>query len=173
MSKQVWLITGVSNGFSLLPALKALAAGHSVIGTVRSKTKSADAVRQITDAGGHVIELEMTDSQNNIIAAIHDAEKTYGQVEVLVNNAGYTILGALEQFSEEEVNLQYQTNVFGPLFVTQAVLPGMRARRRGTILGVFRANFFHARQEEPPRAAPGRRLQGRRGRPDEWATFRR
>ncbi|KAJ3480446.1 hypothetical protein NLG97_g8073 [Lecanicillium saksenae] len=136
MSTQVWLITGVSNGFGLLLTLKALGAKHHVIGTVRSKAKSADAVRQITDAGGHVIELDMSDSQNDIIAKIQDAEKIYGPVDVLVNNAGYNILGALEQFSEDEVKLQYQTNVFGPLFATQAVLPGMRARRRGCIVNM-------------------------------------
>ncbi len=98
MTSQVWLITGASNGFGLLLALKALAAQHRVIGTVRSKAKSADVVRQITAAGGQVIELDMTDSQATIIAKVHDAEKLYGQIDVLVNNAGYSILGAIEQF---------------------------------------------------------------------------
>lgn len=98
MASQVWLITGASNGFGLLLALKALAAKHRVIGTVRSKDKSADAVRQITDAGGEVIELDMTHSQKEIITRVQEAEKIYGQIDVLVNNAGYSILGAIEQF---------------------------------------------------------------------------
>ncbi|KAJ4164901.1 hypothetical protein LMH87_006554 [Akanthomyces muscarius] len=136
MSSQVWLITGASNGFGLLLALKALAAQHRVIGTVRSKTKSADAVRQITSAGGQVIELDMTCPQAAIIAAVRDAEKLHGQIDILVNNAGYSILGAIEQFSEEEVKLQYQTNVYGPLFTTQGVLPGMRARGGGFIVNM-------------------------------------
>lgn len=98
MSSQVWLITGASNGFGLLLALKALAAKHRVIGTVRSKTKSADAVRQINEAGGEVVELDMTDSQVTIANKLHEAEKIYGQIDILVNNAGYSILGAIEQF---------------------------------------------------------------------------
>ena len=98
MSSQVWLITGASNGFGLLLALKALAAQHRVIGTVRSRTKSTDAVRQITSAGGQVIELDMTCPQATIVAAVQDAEKLYGQIDILVNNAGYSILGAIEQF---------------------------------------------------------------------------
>ncbi|XWW95379.1 hypothetical protein V2A60_003337 [Cordyceps javanica] len=136
MASQVWFITGVSSGFGLLLALRALASGQRVIGTVRSTAKSTDAVRQITSAGGRVVELDMTDSQAQILAKVKDAENIYGQIDVLVNNAGYSILGAIEQFSEEETELQFRTNVYGPLFTTQGVLPGMRARRRGCIVNM-------------------------------------
>lgn len=98
MNSKIWFITGTSSGFGLLLALAALAAKHRVIGTVRSKTKSAEAVRQIAQAGGEVVELDMVDSQKAIIATVQAAEKIYGQIDVLVNNAGYAILGAVEQF---------------------------------------------------------------------------
>lgn len=132
----VWLITGSSNGFGLLLALKALQAGHEVIGTVRSRTKSVDAVAQIEKAGGKIIELDMTESQVAITNKIQDAEKIHGRIDYLVNNAGFSILGPVELFTEKEVTLQYRTNVYGPLFTMQAALPGMRARRSGTIVNL-------------------------------------
>ncbi|KAI1210153.1 NAD(P)-binding protein [Annulohypoxylon truncatum] len=132
MSSPVWFITGASNGFGLILCLKALKAGHRVVGSVRNKTKSADAVKQIEAAGGQVIELDMTESKESIDKKI----KAVGQIDYLINNAGFFILGAVEQATEQEAHQQLQTNFFGPLFVLQAALPGMRARRTGTIVNV-------------------------------------
>lgn len=92
MSAPVWLITGASNGFGLALTLRVLSAGHRVIGTVRSRSKSAGAIQQIEDAGGSVIELDMTESQANIAAKLTVLDR----IDVLVNNAGYSILGACE-----------------------------------------------------------------------------
>ncbi|UNI13507.1 hypothetical protein JDV02_000247 [Purpureocillium takamizusanense] len=136
MSDPVWLITGASSGFGLSLALRALKAKHRVIAAVRSKTKSADAVKTITGGGGKVVELDMTESQTSIAAKVKQAEDIYGRIDILVNNAGYSQLGALQHFTEDEFILQYRTNVFGPLFMTQAVLAGMRARRSGHIVNL-------------------------------------
>jgi NAD(P)-dependent dehydrogenase (short-subunit alcohol dehydrogenase family) len=132
----VWLITGASNGLGHLLVLRALKAGHRVVGSVRSKAKSAEAVQAIEAAGGKVIELDMTEAQESVIQKLKDAEAIYGQVDYLVNMAGYCLLGPLELFTEREIKVQIQTNLFGPLFAIQAILPGMRARRSGTIINV-------------------------------------
>ncbi|KAI9172630.1 Oxidoreductase claN [Paramyrothecium foliicola] len=132
----VWLITGASNGFGLLLSLRVLKAGHKVVGTVRSRTRAADAVKSIEEAGGSVIELDLTEPQESIHKKVSEAEAIYGQVDYLINNAGYCLLGPVELFTEREVKQQIQTNLFGPLFTIQAILPGMRKRRAGTIVNV-------------------------------------
>ncbi|KAI1759136.1 NAD(P)-binding protein [Hypoxylon sp. FL1150] len=142
MAPPVWLITGASNGFGLLLCLKAAAAGHTVIGTVRSKTKSAAAAQQIESAGGQVIELDLNESKASITQKI----AAVGPIDYLVNNAGFFILGAVEQVTAEEAHLQMQTNFLGPLYVTQAALPGMRAARAGTVVNV---SSIAARDPQP------------------------
>ncbi|KAH8161624.1 hypothetical protein CIB48_g6615 [Xylaria polymorpha] len=132
MSQPVWFITGVSNGFGLLLTLRALKAGHRVVGTLRNKTKHTGAVQQIEAAGGEVIEMDMTESQESI----HNKVKSVGRIDYLVNNAAYAIFCCLEQMSEKEVNTQIATNVFGPIYAIQAALEGMRARRSGLIVNV-------------------------------------
>ncbi|KAI1372170.1 NAD(P)-binding protein [Hypoxylon crocopeplum] len=132
MSSPVWFITGASNGFGLLLCLRALKAGHRVVGSVRSKTKAADAVNQIESAGGEVIELDLNESKASIDSKI----KVLGPIDYLVNNAGFFVLGAVEQVTEKEAQLQLQTNFFGPLYVIQAALEGMRSRRTGTIVNL-------------------------------------
>ena len=96
----VWLITGASNGFGLALSRKALRAGHNVVGTVRNKGRSAEAVKSIESLGGTIIELDMTESQKSIIDKIQKAETLYGTIDVLVNNAGYSLLGAIEDFRQ-------------------------------------------------------------------------
>ncbi|KAI1880855.1 hypothetical protein JX265_001095 [Neoarthrinium moseri] len=132
----VWFITGASNGFGLSLCLRALKAGHNVIGTMRKKSKAAQALKSIEDAGGKVFELDMTEPQASVAKKVQDAEAIYGKIDVLVNNAGYSLLGPIELFTEEEANRQIQTNLFGPLYAIQAVLPGMRSRRSGTIVNI-------------------------------------
>lgn len=93
MSQPVWFITGVSNGFGLLLTLRALKAGHHVIGTLRNKAKHTTAVQQIEAAGGQLIEMDMTESQESI----HKKIKSAGHIDYLINNAGYAEFGCLEQ----------------------------------------------------------------------------
>lgn len=95
MSPPVWLITGASNGFGLVMCLHVLHMGHQVIGSVRNKTKAATAVERIEQAGGSVIELNMTESQASIASKIHDL----GRIDYLINVAGYSILAACEDIT--------------------------------------------------------------------------
>jgi NAD(P)-dependent dehydrogenase (short-subunit alcohol dehydrogenase family) len=92
MSAPVWLITGASNGLGLVLTLRVLRAGHRVVGSVRNKTKAAKAVQQIEQAGGSVIEMDMTESQ----ASIANKVKAIPRIDYLVNNAGYSLLAACE-----------------------------------------------------------------------------
>ncbi|TGJ80884.1 hypothetical protein E0Z10_g7879 [Xylaria hypoxylon] len=132
MSQPVWFITGVSNGFGLLLTLRALKAGHRVIGSLRNKATRTDVVHEIEAAGGEVMEMDMTESQESI----HRKIKSVGRIDYLINNAGYAIFCCLEQMSEKEVNAQISTNVFGPIYAMQAALEGMRARRSGLIVNI-------------------------------------
>lgn len=95
----VWFITGASNGFGLLLCLRALKAGHNVIGTVRDRARSSAAVQSIEDVGGKIIDMDMTEAQHSIKKKIQDAEAIYGKIDILVNNAGYSILGPISSFT--------------------------------------------------------------------------
>jgi NADP-dependent 3-hydroxy acid dehydrogenase YdfG len=95
MSAPVWLITGASNGLGLVLTLHVLRAGHRVVASVRSKAKSADAVEKIEQAGGSVIEMDMTESQASIASKV----KAIGRIDFLINNAGYSLLAACEVIS--------------------------------------------------------------------------
>ncbi|KAI0114768.1 NAD(P)-binding protein [Daldinia grandis] len=136
MPSAVWLITGASNGLGLSFSLRALKAGHKVIGAMRDPTRATEAVQAIESRGGKVVQLDMTESQASIHEKVKAAEKIYGRIDILVNNAGYSLLGPLSEFTEKEVNTQMQTNFFGPIYAIQAVLPGMRTRKSGTIVNI-------------------------------------
>ena len=90
-----WFITGVSSGFGTEIALRALSSGQRVIGTVRNRTKAASQVSIIEAKGGKIFELDVTDAAA-CSAVFKEAESLYGYVDVLVNNAGYSLLGAVE-----------------------------------------------------------------------------
>ncbi|PKY00154.1 NAD(P)-binding protein, partial [Aspergillus campestris IBT 28561] len=135
MAPLVWFITGGSSGFGYYLALHALAAGHQVIATARNVTKSAQTVQDIEAKGGKVIELDVTKGET-IRETVHHAESIYGHIDVLVNNAGFSVLGAVEDITPEEAVSQFETNFFGPLRLIQAALPSMRARGTGTIVNV-------------------------------------
>lgn len=101
----VWLITGASNGLGLILSLRALRAGHNVIAAMRNPSRSADAARSVEAAGGKVFQLDTTDSQAVLTQKIHEAEKLYGQIDVLVNNAGYSTLGPAEKFRSVPISI--------------------------------------------------------------------
>nr|POE71974.1 putative oxidoreductase [Quercus suber] len=131
-----WLITGCSGGLGKAIALHALKDGHAVAATVRGRGKSADAVTELEAAGAKVVELDVTNAAS-IPGAIREAERGLGgSVDVLVNNAGYSLLGAAEDMTDEEISRQFETNIFGPARLIRSLLPTMRERKTGTIVNV-------------------------------------
>ncbi|GME59157.1 hypothetical protein GTA08_BOTSDO03910 [Neofusicoccum parvum] len=133
-----FLITGASSGFGLALSLHALRNGHNVVATVRTRTggRHASAVQAIEELGGKCVELDVSDlaAIPAVVASVLDGGR--GKIDVLVNNAGYSLLGAVEDMTIEETKAQMETNFFGPLRLVQAVVPHMRARRSGTIVNV-------------------------------------
>ena len=134
------LITGVSSGLGRAFAAGALRAGHRVIGTVRNSADAA-AFEATVPGQAHAVELDVTafDSIPDKVAAV---ERNVGPIDVLVNNAGYGHEGVLEESSMAELRRQFDVNVFGAVAMMKAVLPGMRARRRGHIVNITSMGGF-------------------------------
>jgi len=140
ITPKTFLITGVSSGLGRAFAEGALKAGHRVIGTVR-KTEDADAFAALAIGRAYPLILDVTDYAA-IPGALAEAEKHAGPVGVLVNNAGYGHEGALEESSMDDLQRQFAANVYGPVALMQAVLPGMRERRGGHIINVTSMGGF-------------------------------
>lgn len=96
--KQVVFVTGASSGFGLEICLAALNAGLQVIGSVRSRAKSADAFKKLESAGAKIVELDLSQDAATIQAIAKEAEKVFGKVDILINNGAYSLLGAIEDF---------------------------------------------------------------------------
>jgi len=136
---KILLITGVSSGFGLALARDALAAGHRVVGTVR--TAQAQHAFEQLGAGAHARRLDVTDF-DAIDPTVADIEATVGPVDVLVNNAGYGHEGVLEESPLAALRRQFDVNVFGAVAMVKAVLPFMRVRRRGHVLNITSMGGF-------------------------------
>jgi NAD(P)-dependent dehydrogenase (short-subunit alcohol dehydrogenase family) len=133
-SPKILFITGVSSGFGRALAQKALAAGHRVVGTVRSgEAKSDFEALDSTKAFGRVMDVTQFDAIDGVVA---EAEATIGPIDVLVNNAGYGHEGVMEESPLAEMRRQFDVNVFGAVAMMKAVLPYMRERRHGHILNI-------------------------------------
>lgn len=130
---KVWFITGASRGFGLELTRAALARGDRVVATARRPETVAAAVGE--HANLLSVALDVT-SEAQAIAAAEAADARFGRIDVLVNNAGYGLLGAVEEASAKEVEQQFATNVFGVLAVTRAVLPQMRRQRSGHVINI-------------------------------------
>jgi NADP-dependent 3-hydroxy acid dehydrogenase YdfG len=133
-SGKVWFITGASTGFGRLLAEEVLKAGGNVVATARKLDKIADLERQYPQRAKALI-LDVTDA-GQVDSAVTQAIAKFGQVDVLVNNAGYGVAGAIEEVSEAEFIPMFETNVFGLLQVTRAFLPHLRKQRSGHILNL-------------------------------------
>lgn len=139
--KRVWFITGASRGIGALIAEAALADGNAVVAAGRN-------VKAIVERLGESpallpVALDVTD-EAQAKAAVHAAVKKFGRVDVLVNNAGFGLLGAVEESADKDVRRMYDTNVFGLLNVTRAVLPTMRAKRSGHVINISSIGGYRA-----------------------------
>jgi len=134
-SKQrVWFITGASTGFGRMLAEEVLKTGGKVVATARNIDKVADLEAKYPKAA-KALALDVTDA-GQVNSVVTQAFAQFGQVDVLVNNAGYGVAGAIEEVSEAEFMPMFETNVFGLLKVTRAFLPYLRKQRSGNILNI-------------------------------------
>ena len=134
MSDRTWFITGASRGLGRSFAQAALAAGDRVAATARDTSALEQLVAEHGDAVVP-IELDVTD-HDAAFAAVAQAHERLGRLDVVVNNAGYGLSGAVEEVSEEQARRQIEVNVFGALWVTQAALPILRDQGSGWIVQV-------------------------------------
>jgi NAD(P)-dependent dehydrogenase (short-subunit alcohol dehydrogenase family) len=141
MKSQVWFITGASRGFGLEIARAALDRGDAVVAAARKPEEVELALGKREQL--LPVALEVT-NEKQAQAAVEAALRRFGQIDVLVNNAGRGLLGAVEEASAEEVRSVFAVNLDGLLNVTRAVLPSMRARRSGRILNISSVGGFRA-----------------------------
>jgi NAD(P)-dependent dehydrogenase (short-subunit alcohol dehydrogenase family) len=130
----VWLITGCSKGLGRALAEQALAAGYRVVVSARRIADVAGLVAAHGDAA-LAVELDVTD-RAGIDAAVAAAANHFGCIDVLVNNAGYGYIAAIEEGEDADIRTLFETDLFGAVNLVKAVLSGMRARRRGHIVNV-------------------------------------
>jgi NAD(P)-dependent dehydrogenase (short-subunit alcohol dehydrogenase family) len=133
-SKPVWFITGCSTGFGRELAKLVLARGLRAVVTARDTNKIQDIISGQKDRA-LALEMDVTNAEQ-ITRAVKKAEETFGGIDVLVNNAGFGYLGAVEESDENEVRLMFEANFWGLAGMIHAVLPGMRKRRNGCIVNI-------------------------------------
>jgi NAD(P)-dependent dehydrogenase (short-subunit alcohol dehydrogenase family) len=131
--KNVWLVTGAGRGMGIDIVKAAVAAGHAVVATGRNTDGVARALGEAADL--LVVKLDVT-RPNDAKAAVAAAVARFGRIDVLVNNAGNFYAGFFEELSPDDFRAQIETNLFGPINVTRAVLPVMRAQRRGLVVTI-------------------------------------
>jgi NAD(P)-dependent dehydrogenase (short-subunit alcohol dehydrogenase family) len=129
---KTWIITGASRGFGLEISKAVLAGGDNVVATVRSKPE------ELADKLEHHPQLQVaildTNEEAQAIKVAAETVERFGSIDVLANNAGFGLLGGVEEISDHEARSVYETNVFGLLKVTRAVLPHMRRQRSGHVI---------------------------------------
>jgi len=131
--KQVWLVTGAGRGMGVDIAKAALAADHAVVATARKTDTVTAAIGEADDL--LAVSLDVTDPAT-AQTAVQAAIDRFGRIDVLVNNAGNFNAGFFEEISPEDFRAQIETTLFGPVNVTRAVLPVMRAQRSGLVVTI-------------------------------------
>jgi NAD(P)-dependent dehydrogenase (short-subunit alcohol dehydrogenase family) len=131
--KKVWFITGAGRGMGVDIAKAALAAGHAVVATARNTDTVTSALGQDDDL--LAVKLDVTDPADGE-SAVKAAVDRFGRIDVLVNNAGNFYAGFFEEIGPEDFRAQIETTLFGPMNVTRAVLPVMRAQRSGLVVAI-------------------------------------
>ncbi|MCM3720232.1 oxidoreductase [Fictibacillus phosphorivorans] len=136
--RKIAIVTGTSSGFGMLCAVELAKAGFKVISTVRSLDKAENLLRLSEEQGvSDFIQLQTLDvTSQESVRSFADSLSAFPRVDVLVNNAGFALGGFCEERSVEEYRLQFETNVFGVIAVTQAVLPFMRKNQTGRIINM-------------------------------------
>jgi NAD(P)-dependent dehydrogenase (short-subunit alcohol dehydrogenase family) len=131
--KKVWLVTGAGRGMGVDIARSALAAGNAVVATARNAEAVTAALSQNDDLLAVMLDItDPTDAE----AAVRAAVDRFGRIDVLVNNAGNFYAGYFEEISPEQMRAQVETNLFGPMNLTRAVLPVMRNQRSGHVITI-------------------------------------
>ncbi|WP_431912815.1 SDR family NAD(P)-dependent oxidoreductase [Micromonospora carbonacea] len=130
-----WFVTGTSRGLGLELVTQLLRRGDAVAATTRSARRLDGALGGADRSRLLILELDLTD-EAAVAAAVDQSTRRFGQVDVVVNNAGYGFLGAVEEVSDTEARRMFDVQVFGVWNVLRAVLPGMRARRGGRIINI-------------------------------------
>lgn len=134
MKQKVWFVTGAGKGFGLEIVKTALEAGDKVIATVRNNAEELK-ISLGNPADLHVVTMDVV-NEAQVKKAVADGIAKFEQIDIVVNNAGFGIVGAIEEISDAEVRKQYDTNVFGVLNVVRAVLPHLREKKSGHIINI-------------------------------------
>jgi NAD(P)-dependent dehydrogenase (short-subunit alcohol dehydrogenase family) len=138
--RKVWFVTGASRGIGAQIASAVIQAGHYLVATARRK-ESLVSLPQSEDVLRLSLDITMEEQVN---AGVGEAIQRFGQIDVLVNNAGYGLLGAVEETTSKEAKAIFETNVFGLLNMTRAVLPVMRKQRSGHIINMSSLGGYQA-----------------------------
>lgn len=133
-SSKVWFITGSSRGFGRIWATAALERGDKVAATARNAATLEDLRARF---GSNILTLELdVTNPDNVKKAVHQAHEHFGRIDVVVNNAAYSLVGTIEEGEADDVKAMYETNIFGTLSVIKTVLPLFRKQGAGHIIGV-------------------------------------
>ncbi|KAI1097202.1 hypothetical protein F4804DRAFT_328278 [Jackrogersella minutella] len=133
-SKLTWFIPGCSSGFGLTLTRIALSNCHTVIATLFNPSRASDLVAEVESQGGRWLKLDVDDRNSGLV--IEELERSGVEIDVLVNNASYSIFSPVETASEEEIRGQMDSMYFGPLRLIRAVLPHMRKRRYRVVVNM-------------------------------------
>ncbi|GJI96205.1 short-chain dehydrogenase/reductase [Duganella caerulea] len=140
-AQKVWFITGASRGFGVLTAQQALARGDFVVATARDPRTVTAALGEHPNLLALRLDVRL---EAQAVTAVQQALARFGRIDVLVNNAGYGLLGAVEEANAEEVRALYDTNVFGLLNVTRAALPSLRKQGSGHVINISSVGGYTA-----------------------------
>ncbi|KAM6505409.1 hypothetical protein FSOLCH5_014628 [Fusarium solani] len=154
----VWFITGANSGFGLFLSQLALSKGHTIVATARSVSKFSQSLLDHPNAD--IVQVEITAPAAEIESVINSAVSKHGRIDVLVNNAGFGHMGAVEEATEQEVRYQFDVNFFGLFNFTKAVIPHMRKQGSGVILQLSSGVGILAPQGAPLYAASKFAVEG-------------